>query len=193
MVLTLNNGMATGSSRSVQGFDVYKAVEATRDILENFGGHTYAVGLSLKEENIPEFTRLFEEYVSANIQPNQLTPLLDIDAQITFAQITSEFVATLRRFNPFGPGNQKPVFCARSVMDFGTSKLVGKNLEHIKLELVDDTSGKVFNCIAFNMAQHFDYIHSRRPFDIAFTIEDNKHQAAAGAIQLLIKEIRIPE
>ncbi|MDE6525149.1 MAG: single-stranded-DNA-specific exonuclease RecJ, partial [Paramuribaculum sp.] len=170
VVLTLNNGMATGSSRSVQGFDVYKAVEATRDILENFGGHTYAVGLSLKEENIPEFTRRFEEYVSANIQPNQLTPLLDIDAQITFAQITSEFVATLRRFNPFGPGNQKPVFCARSVMDFGTSKLVGKNLEHIKLELVDDTSGKVFNCIAFNMAQHFDYIHSRRPFDIAFTI-----------------------
>ena len=193
VVLTLNNGMATGSSRSVQGFDVYKAVEATRDILENFGGHTYAVGLSLKEENIPEFTRRFEEYVSANIQPNQLTPLLDIDAQITFAQITSEFVATLRRFNPFGPGNQKPVFCARSVMDFGTSKLVGKNLEHIKLELVDDTSGKVFNCIAFNMAQHFDYIHSRRPFDIAFTIEHNKHQAAAGAIQLLIKEIRIPE
>ncbi len=126
VVLTLNNGMATGSSRSVQGFDVYKAVEATRDILENFGGHTYAVGLSLKEENIPEFTRRFEEYVSANIQPNQLTPLLDIDAQITFAQITSEFVATLRRFNPFGPGNQKPVFCARSVMDFGTSKLVGK-------------------------------------------------------------------
>lgn len=193
VVLTLNNGMATGSSRSVQGFDVYKAVEATRDILENFGGHTYAVGLSLKEENIPEFTRRFEEYVAANILPRQMTPLLDIDAQITFAQITSEFVATLRRFNPFGPGNQKPVFCARSVMDFGTSKLVGKNLEHIKLELVDDTSGKVFNCIAFNMAQHFDYIHSRKPFDIAFTIEDNKHQASGGAIQLLINDIRIPE
>ena len=193
VVLTLNNGMATGSSRSVQGFDVYKAVEATRDILENFGGHTYAVGLSLKEENIPEFTRRFEEYVAANILPGQMTPLLDIDAQITFAQITSEFVATLRRFNPFGPGNQKPVFCTRSVMDFGTSKLVGKNLEHIKLELVDDTSGKVFNCIAFNMAQHFDYIHSRKPFDIAFTIEDNKHQASGGAIQLLIKDIRIPE
>ena len=190
VVLTLSNGLATGSSRSVQGFDIYKAIDASRDLLENFGGHTYAVGLSLKEENIPEFTRRFEEYVAANITNAQLTPLLDIDAVITFSQITSEFVATLRRFNPFGPGNQKPVFCTRGVMDFGTSKLVGKNLEHIKLELVDDTSGKVFNGIAFNMAQHFEHIHARKPFDICYTIEDNKHQGTSGSIQLLIKEIR---
>ena len=190
VVLTLTNGLATGSSRSVQGFDIYKAVDAQRDLLENFGGHAYAVGLSLKEENIPEFTRRFEEYVAANITQTQLTPLLDIDAVITFAQITGEFVATLRRFNPFGPGNQKPVFCTRGVMDFGTSKLVGKNLEHIKLELVDDTSGKVFNGIAFNMARHFPYIHARKPFDICYTLEDNKHQGASGSIQLLIKEIR---
>ncbi len=190
VVLTLTNGLATGSSRSVQGFDIYKAVDAQRDLLENFGGHAYAVGLSLKEENIPEFTRRFEEYVAANITQTQLTPLLDIDAVITFAQITGEFVATLRRFNPFGPGNQKPVFCTRGVMDFGTSKLVGRNLEHIKLELVDDTSGKVFNGIAFNMARHFPYIHARKPFDICYTIEDNKHQGASGSIQLLIKEIR---
>lgn len=189
VVLTLTNGLATGSSRSVQGFDIYKAIDATRDILENFGGHTYAVGLSLKEDNIDQFTRRFEEYVAANIQPSQLKPTLDIDAVITFAQITGEFVATLRRFNPFGPGNQKPVFCSKGVMDFGTSKLVGRNLEHIKLELVDDTSGKVFNGIAFNMAEHFEYIHARRPFDICYTIEDNKHQGAGGGIQLLIKEI----
>lgn len=190
VVLTLTNGLATGSSRSVQGFDIYKAIDASRDLLENFGGHTYAVGLSLKEENIPEFTRRFEEYVAANITLSQQTPLLDIDAVITFAQITGEFVATLRRFNPFGPGNQKPVFCTRGVLDFGTSKLVGRNLEHIKLELVDDTSGKVFNGIAFNMADHYDHIHSRRPFDICYTIEDNKHHGSSGSIQLLIKEIR---
>ncbi|MDE5687814.1 MAG: single-stranded-DNA-specific exonuclease RecJ [Paramuribaculum sp.] len=190
VVLTLNNGLATGSSRSVQGFDIYKAVEACRDLLENFGGHTYAVGLSLKEENIPEFKRRFEQYVAEHILPTQLTPLLDIDAVINFAQITPEFISTLRKFNPFGPGNQKPVFCARNVMDFGTSKLVGHNYEHIKLELVDDTSGKVMNGIAFNMAQHFEHIHSRKPFDICFTIEDNKHHAATGAVQLLIKEIR---
>ena len=190
VVLTLANGLATGSSRSVQGFDIYKAVDSTRDLLENFGGHPYAVGLSLKEENIPEFIRRFEEYVAANIQPNQLEPQLDIDAYITFSQITPTFVNTLRRFNPFGPGNSKPVFCTRAVMDFGTSKLVGRNLEHIKFELVDDTSGKVFNGIAFNMAEHFPYIHSAKPFDICYTIEDNKHQSATSPIQLLIKSIR---
>ncbi|MCC8071110.1 MAG: single-stranded-DNA-specific exonuclease RecJ [Bacteroidales bacterium] len=193
VVLTLSNGLATGSSRSVQGFDIYKAVDASRDILENFGGHTYAVGLSLKEENIPEFTRRFEEYVAANILPSQLQPLLDIDAYLTFADITPEFIQLLRRFNPFGPGNQKPVFCTRHVMDFGTSKLVGRNLEHIKLELVDNTSGKVMNGIAFNAAEHFEHIHSQKPFDICYTIEDNKHHGPSSSnlsVQLLIKEIR---
>ena len=189
VVLTLSNGLATGSSRSVQGFDVYKVVDSARDLLENFGGHTYAVGLSLKEENIPEFTRRFEEYVAANILPSQLTPQIDIDAIITFSSITPEFVSTLRLFNPFGPGNQKPVFCSRRVKDFGSSKLVGKNLEHIKLELVDDTSGKVFNGIAFNMAQYFDRIHAGEPIDILYTIEENKHRNAATTLQLLVKQI----
>ena len=191
VVLTLSNGLATGSSRSVQGFDIYSAVDSCRDLLENFGGHTYAVGLSLKEENIPEFTRRFEEYVAANILPSQLKPTFEIDAIITFAELTPEFVSTLRRFNPFGPGNSKPVFCARNVRDFGTSRLVGRANEHIKLELVDDASGKVFNGIAFNKAELFDEIHAGRPFDICFTIEDNKHQGAHGAIQLQVKEIQL--
>jgi single-stranded-DNA-specific exonuclease len=191
VVLTLANGLATGSSRSVQGFDVYKAVDACRDLLENFGGHAYAVGLSLKEENIPEFTRRFEEYVAANILPTQLMPQLDIDAIIPFKSITPEFVSTLRLFNPFGPGNQKPVFCSRRVKDAGTSKLVGKNLEHIKLELKDEETGKVMNGIAFNMAQYFEHIHSGKPFDICYTIEENKHRNAASTIQLLVKQIHI--
>ena len=193
VVLTLANGLATGSSRSVQGFDIYKAVDSTRDLLENFGGHTYAVGLSLKEENIPEFTRRFEEYVAANILPSQLKPTFEIDAYLTFSEITPEFIGMLRRFNPYGPGNQKPVFCTRGVMDFGTSKLVGRQLEHIKLELVDDTSGKVFNGIAFNKAELFDKIHAGARFDICYTIEDNNHLPAANAIQLQIKEIRIAQ
>ena len=191
VVLTLTNGLATGSSRSVQGFDVYRAVDSARDLLENFGGHTYAVGLSMKEENIPEFTRRFEEFVAANIEPWQMTPQLDIDAILTFAKITPEFMSTLRLFNPFGPGNQKPVFCTRGVKDFGTSKLVGKNLEHIKLELVDDTSGKVFNGIAFNMAQYFPHIHAGKPFDICYTIEENKHRNATSTLQLLVKQIHL--
>ena len=169
VVLTYSNGMATGSSRSVQGFDIYSAVNSTRDLLENFGGHTYAVGLSMKEENIAEFSRRFEEYVSSNIQPNQLSPQLDIDAEIEFADITPELVSYLKKFNPFGPGNQKPVFCSRNVFDFGTSKLVGKNLEHIKLELEDNSTSHVINAIAFNMSQYFEHIHSHRPIDICYT------------------------
>jgi len=193
VVLTLSNGLATGSSRSVQNFDIYSAVEACRDLLENFGGHTYAVGLSLKVENIPEFTRRFEEYVAANIRPTQLKPHHEIDATLAFAEITPEFITTLRRFNPFGPGNTKPVFRTRSVMDFGTSKVVGKQMEHIKLELVDDSSGRVFNGIAFNMADRFPHIHSRRPFDIVYTIEENKHQPSHPSIQLHVIDIMIPE
>ena len=190
VVLTLSNGLATGSSRSVQGFDIYKAIDTCRDLLENFGGHTYAVGLSLKEENIPEFTRRFEDYVAKNITHQQLTPQIDIDAYLTFADITNELTSLLKKFNPFGPGNQKPIFCTRDVTDFGTSKLVGKQLEHIKLELVDDTSGKVFNGIAFNLADKFDRIKTGKPFDICYTLEENRHHNATSKLQLQIKDIR---
>lgn len=188
VVLTFSNGLATGSSRSVQGFDVYSAVESARDLLENFGGHTYAVGLSLKEENIPEFTRRFEKFVSENIRPDQLKPQLDIDAYLTFSEISPEFLSLLRQFNPFGPGNNKPVFCTRSVTDFGTSKLVGRQSEHIKLDIVDPTCGKVMNGIVFNAAEYFEHIHAGKPFSICYTIEENKHKGGS-AIQLFVKEI----
>ncbi len=127
--------------------------------------------------------------MAANILPEQLTPQIDIDAFLSFSEITPEFVSTLRLFNPFGPGNRKPTFCSRRVKDFGTSKLVGRNLEHIKLEMVDDTSGRVINGIAFNMASYFEHIHSGKPFNICFTIEENKHQNSTS-LQLLVKQIR---
>ena len=190
VVLTLSNGLATGSSRSVQGFDIYKAIESTSDLLENFGGHTYAVGLSLKEENIPAFTSRFEDYVAANILPEQLTPQIDIDAFLSFSEITPEFVSTLRLFNPFGPGNRKPTFCSRRVKDFGTSKLVGRNLEHIKLELEDNSTSHVINAIAFNMSKYFEHIHSHKPIDICYTIEQSKRAGTSDTIQLMIRDIR---
>lgn len=193
VVLTYSNGNATGSSRSVQGFDIYSAVNSMRDLLENFGGHTYAVGLSLKEENIPEFSRRFEQYVSEHIKPNQLSPQIEIDADITFAQITPELVNSLKKLNPYGPGNQKPVFCTRHVFDFGTSKLVGKNLEHIKLELEDNSTSRVINAIAFNMAPYFEHIHAHKPIDICYTIEQNKHPNQADSIQLMIRDIRLSD
>lgn len=190
VVLTYSNGYATGSSRSVQGFDIYSAVNSTRDLLENFGGHTYAVGLTLKEENISEFRRRFEEYVAEHIQPNQLVPQLDIDATIEFADITPEFVAALRKFNPYGPANQKPVFRTMAVFDFGTSRLVGKNLEHIKLELEDNSTSRVLNAIAFNMSQYFEHIHSHKPVDICYTIEESSRKGHEDGVQLLIRDIR---
>ena len=193
VVLTYSNGIATGSSRSVQGFDIYSAVNSTRDLLENFGGHTYAVGLSLKEENIPEFRRRFEDYVSEHIQPNQLSPQIEIDATIQLADITPELIAGLKKLNPFGPGNQKPIFCTRNVFDFGTSKLVGKNLEHIKLELEDNSTSRVINAIAFNMAPYFEHIHAHKPVDICYTIEQTKHSGSTESVQLMIKDIRLSE
>ena len=179
-----------GSARSVQGFDIYAAVESARHLLENFGGHTYAVGLTLKEENVPEFSRLFEEYVADHILPTQLEPQLDIDAEITFSQINSELLTYLRKFNPFGPGNQKPVFITKNVFDFGTSKLVGKNMEHIKLELEDNSTSRVMNAIAFNMAPYFEHIHAHKPIDIIYTIEETKHPTRGEKVQLMIRDIR---
>ena len=193
VVLSQANGLATGSARSVQGFDIYSAVNASRDLLENFGGHPYAVGLSMREENIPEFRRRFEEYVASHILPNQLEPHLDIDAEIEFADITTELVQMLKKFNPFGPNNQKPVFISRNVFDFGTSKLVGRNLEHIKLELEDDSTSHVINAIAFNMAQYFEHIHAHKPIDICYTIEQTRRGSNAETIQLMIRDIRPSE
>ncbi|MCQ2289377.1 MAG: single-stranded-DNA-specific exonuclease RecJ [Muribaculaceae bacterium] len=192
VVLTFSNGFATGSSRSVKGFDVYAAIKSCRDLLENFGGHTNAVGLTLKEENIPEFRRRFSEYVEKHIDDEQVTPSFDIDAELTFAEINNDFLKSMRLFNPFGPENQKPVFVSRNVKDYGTSKLVGRNLEHIKLELVDGTSNRIMNGIAFGMPEHFEYISAGKPFDICYVIEETRHRNST-TLQLQVKAIRPSE
>jgi single-stranded-DNA-specific exonuclease RecJ len=189
VVLTLSNGLATGSARSVQGFDVYKAIESCRDIIENFGGHTYAAGLSLKVENIPLFMERFEKFVTDNILPVQMVPQHEIDAVIGFKDITPKFFKVLKQLNPFGPGNPKPVFCTKRVFDFGTSRLVGRDQEHLKLELVDSHSENIMNGIAFGMHEHNEYIKGYNPFDICYTIEENNYNGNSS-IQLLIKDIK---
>lgn len=190
VVLTYsNNGLVTGSSRSVKGFDIYSAIKSTRDLLENFGGHTNAVGLTLKEENIPEFRKRLEKYVEAHIRPEQVTPQIDVECELNFEDINNDFVHYLHMLNPFGPENPKPIFVTRNVYDFGTSKLVGKNQEHIKFELVDSKSEKIMNGIAFNMSKYFDYIKQHKPFHICYTIEENRHKNN-NSIQLLIKGIK---
>ena len=191
VVLTRSDDMATGSARSVSGFDVYKAIENCRDLLENFGGHTYAAGLSMKVDNVPEFTRRFEEYVAQNILPEQTSAVIYIDAEIDFRDITPKFHSDLRKFNPFGPDNLKPIFCTHNVYDYGTSKVVGREQEHIKLELVDNKSNNVMNGIAFGQSSQARYIKTKRSFDICYTIEDNTHKR--GEVQLQIEDIKPSE
>ena len=187
IVITRDGDMATGSARSVAGFDVYAAIKSCRDLLLNFGGHTYACGLTLKWENVKEFQNRFQKYVENNIMPEQKEQILNIDAELEFKDITKKLHSDLRKFAPFGPGNPKPLFATHDVYDFGTSKVVGRQQEHIKLELVDSKSSNIMNGIAFGQSAVARYIKSRRSFDIAYTIEDNTYRH--GATQLQIEDI----
>ena len=191
VVLTINDGLASGSARSVAGFDVYDAVKSCRDLLENFGGHTYAVGLTLKQENIPEFRRRFQDYVSSHILPEQTQHTLDIDLELDFQQITKRLLSELKKLAPHGPSNEKPRFLTRCVYDYGTSKVVGRNQEHIKLELVDSKSAVVMNGIAFGQSAAARYIKSKRSFDIVYNIEENTYKR--GDVQLQIEDIQPSE
>ena len=191
VVLTIIDGIASGSARSVAGFDIYDAIKSCRDLLQNFGGHTYAVGLTLKQENIPEFRRRFQEYVSRHILPEQQQQTLDIDLELDFHNISKRLLSELKRLAPHGPGNPKPLFMTRNVFDYGTSKVVGRHQEHIKLELVDSKSAVVVNGIAFGQSAAVRYIKSKSSFDIVYTIEENTFKR--GEVQLQIEDIRPSE
>jgi single-stranded-DNA-specific exonuclease len=190
VVLTESDNLASGSARSVAGFDLYKAIESCRDLLENFGGHTFAAGLSMKIENVPIFTERFERFVAENIVEEQTYPHIDIDAILSFKDITPKFFRILKQFGPFGPENLKPVFVTRKVIDFGNSKIVGKEQEHLKLELVDSDSESVMNGIAFGMSKYNDSIKTMKPFDICYTVEENTFNGNT-TIQLMIRDIAI--
>jgi single-stranded-DNA-specific exonuclease len=191
VVLSCNKGIASGSARSVAGYDIYDAVKSCRDLLENFGGHTYAVGLTLRVENIPEFKRRFQQYVSEHIHIEQTEATLDIEAEIDFKDINKKLHADLKKLAPHGPDNPKPLFCTRGVYDYGTSKVVGRQQEHIKLELVDSKSSNVMNGIAFGQSQSARFIKSKRSFDICYTIEENIYKR--GEVQLQIEDIQPTE
>lgn len=189
VVLTRSgDNLVTGSARSVSNFDVYRAVQSCEDLLENFGGHTYAAGLSLREDRVEEFRNRFERYVSDHIQGEQQQRQLHIDVTLPFKALTRKFHNELKHMRPFGPENEKPVFCTRGVYDYGTSKVVGRTQEHIKLELVDGQSAQVMNGIAFGQSSQARYIKTKQSFDIVYTVEDNTHKR--GEMQLVIEDIR---
>ena len=191
VILTESHGKATGSARSVIGFNLYNAIEACSDLLEGFGGHMYAAGLTLKVENIPEFMERFERIVAESITPELLIPQIDIDALISFSKITPKFYRILKQLEPFGPNNMKPVFVTRNVKDVGTSRLVGKNYDHLKLDMVDNSITKnQFSGIAFQQGHYYEKIKSGKPFTVCYTIEENTFKGSTN-LQLMIKDIRV--
>ncbi len=190
VVLTMSNNFATGSARSVAGFDLYQAVESCSDLLENFGGHMYAAGLTMKPENVEEFTRRFHAYVEEHIDPALLVPQVDIDSELLFSDITPSFRAVLSRFQPFGPGNTAPVFVTRGVSNRGDAKLVGAECEHIKMDLTQRQKPNTsIGSIAFQQPTHYEWIRNGRPVDVCYTVVEN-HYRGVTTPQLRIKDIK---
>jgi len=191
VILTESNGFATGSARSVQGYDLYQAIESCSDLLESFGGHMFAAGLTLKKENIKPFMERFEQFVNETITEEQLVPRIFVDYELSFPEITEEFFNFLTKFQPFGPENMSPIFVSRNVFDKGTGRMVGSSGEHLKLDLCHESTGsKTFPAIAFSQAEHFEYIKAGKPIDICYSIEMNDFRGNRN-LQLNIRDIKI--
>lgn len=190
VVLTLSNGMITGSARSIPGFDLYQAIESCSDLLENFGGHTYAAGLTMKPENIDEFRRRFEEYVSKNIDPDNMVQYIEIDTPLNFSEITPQLRQTLARFEPFGPGNLSPTFITEFAVDNGSARLVGAKNEHLKMELLQaDKKYNTISAIAFSQTEHFAHIKNGGVINLCYTLVENHFQGNITP-QLRVKDIK---
>lgn len=190
VILTESNGFATGSARSVDGFDLYNAISACSDLLENFGGHKYAAGLTMKIENVSAFQQRFEEYVCENITDDMLVPQIKVDASIKLSDITPKFFRVLKQFEPFGPKNMTPVFISEKVVDYGYSRPVGRNKEHLKLSVVDDIrEGDVKGGIAFSMGKLYSKISSGSPFDVCYSVQENEYMGKVET-QLMVRDIK---
>ena len=187
IILTQSNGKASGSARSVHGFNVHNAIESCSDLLDQFGGHMYAAGLTLPVENVPAFRQRFEEFVARTITEDQKIPQIEVDAKIKLSQITRNFYKIISQMEPFGPGNMKPVFVSECVYDTGSVRVVGDT--HLKLRLTQDGSCSI-DAIGFGMGDYFGPITKGIPFDVCYTIEENVYRGIVS-LQLRIKDIRM--
>ncbi|MEN6618593.1 MAG: single-stranded-DNA-specific exonuclease RecJ [Rikenellaceae bacterium] len=193
IVLCRSNGFITGSARSIPGFDLYEAIEHCSDLLENFGGHMYAAGLTLKEANFEKFCEKFESFVANKITNEILTPVINIDSFLDFKQITPRFFNVLKQFQPFGPGNLSPVFISERVYDNGNGRKVGSESGHLKLELIqEDDFHRHISAIAFNRSEHFEHLKSGNPVDICYSIAENYYRGIAN-LQLRVRDIKLIE
>jgi len=191
VVLTLSNGLITGSARSVRDFDIYEAVDACSDLLEHFGGHKFAAGLSLRPENLEKFSARFESVVRERLLGIELVPVIDVDEPLSLNTINSRFYSVLKQFAPFGPGNMAPLFMTKGVIDAGGSRIVGKN--HLKLSVIHpDIAGGPFSAIAFQQGERYELIEKQIPFNICYHIEENEWNGSVN-LQLNIKDIKFSD
>lgn len=186
IVLTQSNGHVAGSARSVVGYDLYEALCECSDLLEQFGGHKYAAGLTMKTENVAAFSQRFEEVVSASITDDLLIQEIILEAEISLNDINPKFFRILQQFAPFGPQNMSPVFLSRNVYSYGYGSIVGNN--HLKMSIRQENSPS-FDCIAFGLGEHLELINQGKPFDICYTIEENVWKEKRN-IQLNVKGIK---
>jgi single-stranded-DNA-specific exonuclease len=189
IILTESDGKATGSARSVKEFDIYSAIEKCSDLLEQFGGHKFAAGLTLKPENVNAFREKFEKIVSETITPDQLIPKIDIDVEIDLYEITDKLVRILKQFSPHGPENMTPSFCARNVFDTGWGRVVGSN--HLKLELFQKSNPNIrFQAIGYDKGDFVNFFQRKTPMDIVFKIQENEFRGVKS-IQLLLEDVKV--
>jgi single-stranded-DNA-specific exonuclease len=189
IILTESDGKATGSARSVKEYDVYSAIEKCSDLLEQFGGHKFAAGLTLKKENVEAFKVKFESIVSSTITKDQLIPKIEIDLELDLHEITEKLVRILKQFAPHGPENMMPLFCCRNVFDTGWGRIVGAN--HLKLELFQKTNPNIrFQAIAYDKGDYINFFQRKTPMDIVFKIQENEYKGVTS-VQLLIEDIQV--
>ena len=187
IVLTAGeDGIISGSARSVGGFDIYAAIDSCHDLLTNFGGHKYAAGLSMHIDDLPEFRERFEAYVAAHIQPNQLQPTLDIEAELQLGDITKSFYNVLRHLEPFGPGNPRPLFVSRRLINHRDTRAVGKEREHLRLDVTDRRNA--ITGIAFGRADMAEYIQNGNAVDICYELNENTFNHYTS-IQMMVQDI----
>jgi single-stranded-DNA-specific exonuclease len=190
VILTKSNGFITGSARSVSGFDLYQAIESCSDLLENFGGHKYAAGMTMKVQNLAKFKDRFEKFVSETIDPEQLIPVVEIDTELQLKDITEKFYRVLKQFEPFGPENISPVFLSENVVDNGYGRTVGNNGEHLKLTLIQEENPfKVFPAIGFHQGQDFGKVSQGVPFDICYQLMENEFRGKTS-LQIHLLDIK---
>ncbi|MBQ9891732.1 MAG: single-stranded-DNA-specific exonuclease RecJ [Bacteroidales bacterium] len=190
IVLTKSNGFITGSARSIQGFDLYQAIESASELLENFGGHVYAAGLTLKEENLDEFCRRMDSFIDGKITPEMLVPVIELDSRLDFSQISPKFLRILKQFQPFGPGNSNPVFMTENVYDAGNGRKVGAGGVHLKLDLMQESQPyHQIAAIAFNKAEFYEYIKAGNPVDICYSVVENFYRGSS-TVQLRLKDMK---